>query len=188
MSVMNEKFILAKMSERPREFRCSFSGMLLGKEIRGNMKIDTGAGGSLFPLRTLQFANSLRLSEEEKRDFYGDLKKGFLKQGLKPGFLHGVERTDEDKTAISIYDRKDLTFRTNINSLVVENYSISDVENIRITCDTTGNVLLGMDILSKFDFHCGVSRLIGRYIFVGCLRDKINPAYLMALKEHFGMM
>ena len=78
MSVMSEKYILARMTDRPREFRCPFSGILLGKQVRGSIKIDTGAGGSLFPLRTLQFANSLRLSDEERNDFYGDLKRGFL--------------------------------------------------------------------------------------------------------------
>lgn len=186
MSVMSEKYILARMSERPREFRCSFSGILLGRKVRGSIKIDTGAGGSLFPLRTLQFANSLRLSNEERKDFYGNLKRGFLDGGLKPGFLHGVERTDDYKTGLTLYDRKDLTFRTDIQSLVVENYCISDVRNIRITCDTTGNVLLGMDILSKFDFHCGISNITGEYIFLGCLRERINPIYLSALKEHFG--
>ena len=186
MSVMSEKYILARMTDRPREFRCPFFGILLGKQVRGSIKIDTGAGGSLFPLRTLQFANSLRLSDEERNDFYGDLKRGFLDRGLKPGFLHGVERTDETKTGLGLYDRRDLTFRTDIRSLIIENYSISDVENIRITCDTTGNVLLGMDILSKFDFHCGLSRVTGEYIFLGCLRDRIEPAYLSALREHFG--
>lgn len=183
---MSKKFILAKMSERPREFRCSFSGVLLGKEVRGSMKIDTGAGGSLFPLRTLQFANSLRLTNEEKVNFYGDLKRSFLDRGFRPGFLHGVERTDEDKTGLSLYDRKDLTFRTDIGALVVEDYCLFDVENIRITCDTTGNVLLGMDILSKFDFHCGISSLTGEYIFLGCLKDRLNQSYLTALREHFG--
>lgn len=69
MNAMSDKYILAEMSEHPREFRCPFSGELFGTKVRGSIKIDTGAGTSLFPLRTLQFANSLRLSNEVKSNF-----------------------------------------------------------------------------------------------------------------------
>lgn len=75
------------------------------------------------------------------------MKRSFLQQGLKPGFLRGVEYTGDARTGISLYDRKDITFCTDIEALVVDNYSVDDVKNIRITCDTTGNVLLGMDVL-----------------------------------------
>ena len=56
----------------------------------------------------------------------------------------------------------------------------------RINCDTTGNVLIGMDVLKEFDFHCGQSRKTGKYIFIGCLKDELTIEYLNALKNHFG--
>lgn len=55
------------------------------------------------------------------------------------------------------------------------------VHNIAVNYDRTSNILIGMDILKDFDFHCGISKMTGEYIFLGCLRDNISQEYLSAL-------
>ena len=58
--------------------------------------------------------------------------------------------------------------------------------DIAVNYDRTSNILIGMDILKDFDFHCGESKATGNYIFLGCLKKRITPDYLGALYEHFG--
>ena len=56
---------------------------------------------------------------------------------------------------------------------------------VRLSYDRTGNILIGMDIIGKMDNHIGMSKKIGRVIFLACPIDKINQDYLLALEEHF---
>ena len=56
---------------------------------------------------------------------------------------------------------------------------------VKVSYDRTGNILIGMDILSKLDIHIGKSKLLGKTIFLACPNDRINQEYLSALKRHF---
>ncbi len=50
-------------------------------------------------------------------------------------------------------------------------------------------MLIGMDILSKLDFHCGYSKSLNNYIFIGVLRSQEDKSdYYRALEEHFGIL
>jgi len=61
------------------------------------------------------------------------------------------------------------------------------IENdfVNISYDRTGNILIGMDILSKLDIHIGKSKILGKTIFLACPNNNINQVYLNALKQHF---
>ena len=46
-----------------------------------------------------------------------------------------------------------------------------------------------MDILSQLDFHCGYSKVLNNYIFIGVLRTQEDKSdYYKALEEHFGIL
>lgn len=57
-------------------------------------------------------------------------------------------------------------------------------------------MLLGMDVLKHFDFHCGDSKISNLsegiykddYIFIGCLKSNICPAYIEALRTYLGYL
>ncbi len=56
-----------------------------------------------------------------------------------------------------------------------------------INYDRTSNPLLGLDILQEFSFVCGISKVFGSYMFIGCLRDqKDKYDYYEAIEKHFG--
>ena len=61
------------------------------------------------------------------------------------------------------------------------------IENdfVNISYDRTGNILIGMDILSKLDIHIGKSKIVEKTIFLACPNNSINQVYLNALKQHF---
>jgi hypothetical protein len=61
------------------------------------------------------------------------------------------------------------------------------IENdfVNISYDRTGNILIGMDILSKLDIHIGKSKILEKTIFLACPNNSINQVYLNALKQHF---
>lgn len=53
--------------------------------------------------------------------------------------------------------------------------------------DRTGNILIGMDILSKMDIHIGKSKITNKTIMLACPYEMINNEYYKALNEHFGL-
>ena len=59
--------------------------------------------------------------------------------------------------------------------------------DLHVNFDRDSNILLGMDVLSKFDFHCGRSIKTKEYLFIGCLKSNITQEYVDALYEHFGI-
>ena len=63
------------------------------------------------------------------------------------------------------------------------------IENdfVNISYDRTGNILIGMDILSKLDIHIGKSKILEKTIFLACPNNSINQVYLNALKQHLNI-
>lgn len=46
-----------------------------------------------------------------------------------------------------------------------------------------------MDILQLFDFHCGYSKALNNYVFIGVLKSQEDKSdYYRALEEHFGIL
>lgn len=78
-----------------------------------------------------------------------------------------------------------VSFYHDIDNCTLNNYPIG-VGRIRVSYDRKSSLLIGMDVISQMDFHCGVSRVSGRYTFLGCLKDDINQDYLSVIEEHFG--
>lgn len=58
-------------------------------------------------------------------------------------------------------------------------------DSVKVSYDRTGNILIGMDLLSQMDIHIGKSKIFGKTIFLACPYDNMNPYYLNMLHEHF---
>ena len=56
---------------------------------------------------------------------------------------------------------------------------------VKVSYDRTGNILIGMDVLSQMDIHIGKSKVLGKTVFLACPYTAINREYLEALSQHF---
>lgn len=155
---------------------------LHGKTIHNRFKLDTGCSYSTVPYRVLY-----NVSYDTSLQY----KQLAIASGLKYQRSYGVSDTDEtkarDKELIKnnrLLDCTALKFTHNDIPMVLNGYRL--IHNIAVNYDRTSNILIGMDILKDFDFHCGESRENGKFIFLGCLRQEINSSYLDELYRHFG--
>ncbi len=175
------RYIYSELSHYD-EFRVNFFCYHHDIPKYAEIKIDTGAVFSLIPLKSIGVPKRNR---ESLREFYID-------NNMIGGVLHGVEGVFREMTKheINAMSREEklsqrcFTFWDRFRDIEVGGYPLKD-RLIHTTCDTEGNILLGMDILKDFEYHIGMSALTGKHTFIGCMRDDINKEYLEALKIHF---
>ena len=41
-------------------------------------------------------------------------------------------------------------------------------DSVKISYDRSGNILIGMDLLSQMDIHIGKSKILGKTVFLAC--------------------
>lgn len=155
---------------------------LHGKTINNRFKLDTGCSYSTVPYRVLynvSYGTSLQY------------KRLAIASRLKFQRSYGVSDTDEIKARDKELIREKrflectaLKFTHENIPITLNGYHIK--HDIAVNYDRTSNILIGMDILKDFDFHCGESKWNGKYLFLGCLKEKINSEYLEELFKHFG--
>lgn len=56
---------------------------------------------------------------------------------------------------------------------------------VKVSYDRTGNILIGMDILSQMDIHIGKSKILGKTVFIACPYENMSHEYQEALSQHF---
>ena len=180
---MSDKFIYSELSSK-NAFISEMSIFIFDKFYSANIKIDTGAYGIFIPLKTLGI----------KEDRLNSIKKFFVYNNLKSVPLRGVEGSFkisvDDYYKMSYEERmkyEGMAFFADFKALTIDNYFLGN-GSCKISCDTEGNILLGMDVLKHFDIHIGVSNDTGKCTFIGCQKDKLNNEYLDALFTHFGYL
>lgn len=144
-------------------------------------KIDTGAYYSLIPLKTLAISD--RKCEEIKKDLV-------TRSDIPEVIISGVEDTYRGKnlSSMTVDDKilfKGLAFLVNIDNISLNGYFLGS-SDIFVSCDTQGDILIGMNILKIFDIHIGLSKICGKVVFLGCLKSNITSEYLFQLEKHFG--
>lgn len=153
-----------------------------GKTIHNRFKLDTGCSYSTVPYRVLcnvSYDMSLRY------------KQIAIASQLKFQRSYGVSDTEEvkerDKELVKanrLLECTALKFTHKDVPIVLNGYGFT--HDIAVDYDRTSSILIGMDILKNFDFHCGESRWDEEYVFLGCLKNRINSEYLEKLHKHFG--
>lgn len=156
---------------------------LHGKSIKGNFKLDTGCGYSTVSYRVL-----CNISHNASLKY----KNEAILSGMKFQRSYGVSDTDSikerDRQLIAdgrLLECTALKFTHEKVAMSLNGYHL--VHDIAVNYDRTSNILIGMDILKEFDFHCGVSRITDKYTFLGCLKNDITQEYAEALQVHFGL-
>lgn len=157
----------------------------MGIVVQCLAKIDTGAEISLLPLRTINFDMLAGVGNQNKEDFY-TLLESRLDFGDNRVQVKTVSKMLGGGVPHFVYIQD------------VAHFKLCDLEcfesvSVGVSCVSEGNILIGMDILQYFNFHCGASFgndmdndiIKGDYLFIGCMKDDITDAYLNALERYF---
>ncbi|WP_044914345.1 hypothetical protein [Butyrivibrio sp. WCE2006] len=176
------------------EFRCDFKSDIYG--IHGEsiyfpgirqsgIKVDTGAHGVLIPLRTLCWADA------EIQQLVDDAVK-YHRESLS--VINGVESINtisnnqlRSETDSFIKSYKGMAISVLADKIEVGGLKFTDIP-VRVTPYTTGNILLGMDVIKTMDSHIGTSRITGETTLLACPEEAISNDYLLALERHFGLI
>lgn len=189
-SVMADCLIAVSRGVSQNRFVASFAAdidLLPDCDIACDIVIDTGC--SFTKLAASSFGGSVDYTYLHELDIR-NYKTG--KVGLIPSF--GTTDTDRFIDLRHVSDKSLRTdaricFKHNLSNIVVNSYSFDKLsEGCKIAYIRSGSSLLGMNILNKMDFHCGRSRILNRFVFIGCLRSEINEGYLQVLSEHLGFL
>ena len=105
-----------------------------------------------------------------------------LSYGIESGGLkHKIPVTNEEKM-----DCPAMKFEHGITDFLIGGVRISS-DIICLNYDRSGNILIGMDILEKWDIHIGISKKTGKSLFLACPFENQCKEYLEALEMHFGI-
>lgn len=182
---MKNNHILLELN-RNNEIRADVSltikslGIMAIEDI--NIKIDTGCPYTSVPVLKLGISN--RKAQEMKQ-------KDCLDEAVRKEISFGVNDTkekrevDKEKFRNRQYmELKSITFQHGGFDIDFGGVHI-EKDYVKVSYDRTGNILIGMDILSEMDIHIGKSRLLGKTVFLACPNDNINQEYRDALNQHF---
>ena len=118
-----------------------------------------------------------------------DCADGRIRKEISFGVNDTKEKRQEDKEkfkAGKYMELKSVTFqhgKFEINFGGVYVYK----DYVKVSYDRTGNILIGMDVLSQMDIHIGNSKILGKTVFIACPYDNLNQEYLKALSQHFDL-
>lgn len=188
---MTNNYIAAELS-RKREFRVDFACNICNIEtdftyrkesIKSGIKIDTGAQRTLIPLKTLGWSDIAITTLIETA--YSLDKNSF-------SIVRGVESNNNLTTAelhdMSLDDLKrykGLAVKVRASYIKIGSILVNNID-VKVTTQTTGSVLLGMDVLKNWDIHVGRDRNSDNILLLACPLDNINKDYLNEIHNSFG--
>lgn len=144
------------------------------------VKIDTGCSVSTVPL--LKFQALENLCKRLKHDDINNNVHSLTSYGVETGgFKHTQPVSYDDKMKCSA-----LKFKHSIDGIVIGGVKVEH-NFIYVNYNRKGNILIGMDILSKLDIHIAKSKILNKTIMLACPKESLNDKYFKALNEHFGI-
>lgn len=169
--------------------RNSFNGVLkVDESTIGNVKIDTGCSFTNIPLMFFGYSEN-ECKELKKLDI-----KNFRNGETKVIRSLGVEFNKNTKlpsihlmTDEELFEDESICF-IHSSRLFIDGFDLG-VKKFKVNYDRYNHGLVGMNILSQLDFHCGYSKVLNNYIFIGVLRTQEDKSdYYRALEDHFGIL
>lgn len=116
-----------------------------------------------------------------------DSANPIIRKEISFGVNDSKEKRDEDKEKFrnrKYMELQSVTFQH--DDLAIDFGEVQLKKgSVKVSYDRTGNILIGMDILSQMDIHIGKSRILGKTVFLACPYDSMNLDYLRTLYEHF---
>lgn len=110
-----------------------------------------------------------------------------LRKKISFGVNDSKEKRESDKEkfkAGKYMELKSITFQHKDFEIDFGGVCINK-DYVKVSYDRTGNILIGMDILSKLDIHIGKSKILGKTVFIACPYESMNQEYREALSRHF---
>ena len=171
---MKNKYILLKMNQRNEiraDVNMAIKSMELTKIENMNVKIDTGCPYTSIPI--LRFGISgTKAQQMKQRDCVDDR----IRKEISFGVNDSKEKRDTDKEKF-----KAGNFEIDFGGVCINK------DYVKVSYDRTGNILIGMDVLSQMDIHIGKSKVLGKTVFIACPYESMNQEYLEALSQHFDL-
>lgn len=169
--------------------RNSFNGVLkVDESTTGNVKIDTGCSFTNIPL--MFFGYSKSQCEKLKRLDIENFRNGETKVIRSLGVESNKNKKFPDiysMTDNELFKDESICFIHSSN-LFINDFSLG-IRDFKVNYDRYNHGLIGMNILKHFDFHCGYSKILNNYIFIGVLKTQEDKSdYYRALEEHFGIL
>ncbi len=182
---MKNKYILLEMNQR-NEIRADVNMAIKSMELTEienmNVKIDTGCPYTSIPI--LRFGiSSTKAQQMKQRDCADDR----IRKEISFGVNDTKEKRDGDKEkfrAGKYMELKSITFQHGDFEIDFGGVCINK-DHVKVSYDRTGNILIGMDVLSQMDVHIGKSKILGKTVFLACPYANMNREYLEALNQHF---
>ena len=181
---MKNKYILLEMNQRNEiraDVNMAIKSMELTKIENMNVKIDTGCPYTSIPI--LRFGISgTKAQQMKQRDCVDDR----IRKEISFGVNDSKEKRDTDKEkfkAGKYMDLKSVTFQHGDFEIDFGGVCINK-DYVKVSYDRTGNILIGMDVLSQMDIHIGKSKVLGKTVFIACPYESMNQEYLEALSRH----
>ena len=146
-----------------------------------DVKIDTGCSISTIPVKKLKVSNRICKSLKE-----ADIDNNVISirsYGIETGGLfHPEPVTRRQKMKCEA-----LKFQHTISNLRIDGVDIP-TSQIFLNYNRSGNILIGMDILSLMISHIDISRKTGVLTLLCCPRKSADSNFYLAMKEHFGLI
>ena len=184
---MRNKYILLEMNQRTEiraDVDMAIKSMELTEIMNINVKIDTGCPYTSIPI--LRFGISSAKAQQMKERDCADDK---IRKEISFGVNDSKERRDADKEKFKVgkyMELKSITFQHRDFELDFSGICINK-DYVKVSYDRTGNILIGMDVLSQMDIHIGKSKVLGKTVFLACPYTAMNQEYIKALSQHFGI-
>lgn len=174
-------FVFVEISKN--SFYVSSSGTILDKDFDNvRFKIDTGCSYSTIPIRKLLVFNKDKLKDLKESDIINNVFSMETYGVESGGINHPKPQTLEEKMNCPA-----IKFKHKLTNFVLGGYSLPDTD-IFVNYDRHGNILIGMDILSKFDIHMGISQITGKETLIAVLKSQSDKSdYYNALRDHFNI-
>lgn len=80
-----------------------------------------------------------------------------------------------------------LKFKHRVSQFEIAGVPIAKA-SLYVNYDRRAHIFIGMDILSDWDIHIGISHLLEEVVFLGCPNSRIGKEYQDALTAHFGLI
>lgn len=184
---MKNNFILLELNHR-NEIRADVNMAIKSLDITKidhiNVKIDTGCPYTSIPVRKLGISNE-KASLMKQIDCLNPL----IRKEISFGVNDSKEKRESDKEKFrtgKYMELQSVTFQHKDLEIEFDGICLKK-DFVKISYDRSGNILIGMDLLSQMDIHIGKSRILGKTIFLACPYASLNSDYFQTLNEHFNL-
>jgi hypothetical protein len=164
-------------------FKAPLTISVQGINITVQCKIDTGCMKTCIPIKRLNVSDATALK----------LKGDAIRSGGSYNRTYGVSDTQANKDADALLIKQgrlvectSLRFIQHAEKFEIAGYDFGQMD-VGVNYDRTGNILIGMDILSQMDIHIGKSKITNETALMACSYDNVNAEYLLALETHFAL-